>query len=89
MDETQKILAALGTQVAEGVAKYEKIEKEAVAVLTRGGRVAMERNMTARQLRTILQIAHHIVGYHDPENPRLLRLQTHAAAGCRPAAGLR
>jgi hypothetical protein len=57
MDETQKILAALDKQIAEGMAEYERVEKEAFAVLTRGGWLGIERHMTGPQVRTILEIA--------------------------------
>src|SRR5258708_26696590 len=57
MDETQKNLAALSEQIAEGMAEYEKVETEAFAVLTRGGWLGMERHLTGPQVRTILQIS--------------------------------
>jgi len=57
MDETQKNLAALSEQIAEGMVEYEKVETEAFRVLTRGGWLGMERHLTGPQVRTILQIA--------------------------------
>src|SRR5258708_28616407 len=57
MDETQKNLAALSEQIAEGMAEYEKVETEAFAVLTRGGWLGMERHLSGPQVRTVLQIA--------------------------------
>lgn len=57
MDETQKNLAALSEQIAEGMAEYEKVETEAFRVLTRGGWLGMERHLTGPQVRTIFQIA--------------------------------
>jgi hypothetical protein len=57
MDETQKNLAALSDQIAEGMAEYEKVETEAFAVLARGGWLGMERHLTGPLVRTVLEIA--------------------------------
>jgi len=57
MDQFQKNLAGLSEQIENGMAEYERTEKEAFGVLTRGGWLGMERHLTGPQVRTILEIA--------------------------------